>query len=461
MSAPRSLHLNLLFNNAGNVSSAWRWPDSDPRAFIDGNYYVKAAQLCEKGTFDAIFFSDSLALNDSPEFKPFQSLEPTVLLATIAAHTERIGLIATVSSSYNDPFNIARRFASLDHISGGRTGINIVTTADAAAAHNFGQADVYAHADRYARGAEFIEVVQKLWDSWEADALVGDKAAGRLIDPAKLHEIHHTGEYFSVRGPLNVPRTPQGRPVVVQAGGSADGREVAARHAEIVFTAAHTLEDAAAYATDLHRRARAFGRSDDAIAILPGLVTVIGSTEAEARRRSDELWELVPLQYGVNRLATVLGLAPSDLALDKPLPRDIPKPTRGSHTAFEQITGLAREKKLTVRELIRVLGGGATMHRVITGTPDTVADSIEQWFLSGHVDGFNVVPDVISSGLEVFVEEVVPLLRKKGIFRERYAGRTLREHYGLAQPPSLYPASAAGRQAANAAHELPPLKAAA
>lgn len=441
MSAQRSLHLNLLFNNAGNVSSAWRWPDSDPRAFIDSNYYVKAAQLCEKGTFDAIFFSDSLALNDSPEFKPFQSLEPTVLLATIAAHTERIGLIATISSSYNDPFNIARRFASLDHISGGRTGINIVTTADAAAARNFGQTDVYAHADRYARGAEFIEVVQKLWDSWEADALVGDKAAGRLIDPAKLHEINHSGDYFSVKGPLNVPRAPQGRPVVVQAGGSSDGRDVAARHAEIVFTAAHTLEDAERYATDLRQRARAFGRPDDAIAILPGLVTVIGSTEAEAKRRSDQLWDLVPLQYGVNRLATVLGLEPSDLSLDKPLPRDIPKPARGSHTAFEQITGLAREKNLTVRELIRVLGGGATMHRVITGTPDKVADSIEQWFLSGHVDGFNVVPDVISSGLEVFVGEVVPLLRKKGIFRSQYTGKTLRDHYGLATPASLYPSN--------------------
>jgi alkanesulfonate monooxygenase SsuD/methylene tetrahydromethanopterin reductase-like flavin-dependent oxidoreductase (luciferase family) len=397
MSTQRSLHLNLLFNNAGNFSSAWRWPDSDPRAFIDSNYYVKAAQLCEKGTFDAIFFSDSLALNDSPEFKPFQSLEPTVLLAAIAAHTERIGLIATVSSSYNDPFNIARRFASLDHISGGRTGINIVTTADTAAARNFGQADAYA----------------------------------------------------------------QGRPVVVQAGGSSDGREVAAKHAEIVFTAAHTLEDAAAYATDLRRRARAFGRADNAIAILPGLVTVIGSTGAEAKRRSDELWELVPLQYGVNRLATVLGLAPSDLSLDKPLPRNIPKPPLGSHTAFEQTVRLAEEKNLTVRELIRVLGGGATMHRVITGTPDKVADSIEAWFLSGHVDGFNVVPDVVASGLEVFVGEVVPLLRKKGIFRSHYEGRTLREHYGLAQPASLYPASAAGREAANATPELPPLKAAA
>lgn len=434
MSQTRSLHLNLLFNNAGNYSSAWRWPDSDPKAFIDGKYYARVAQLAEKGTFDAIFFSDSLALNDSPEFKPFQSLEPTVLLATIAAHTQHIGLIATVSSSYNDPFNIARRFASLDHLSGGRAGINIVTTADTAAARNFGQADVYAHADRYARGAEFIDVVQKLWDSWEADAVLGDKAAGRLIDPAKLHAINHNGTYFSVKGPLNVPRAPQGRPVVVQAGGSSDGKDVAARYAEIVFTSAHTLDDAARYATDLRQRAQALGRSANAISILPGLVTVIGSTEAEAKRRSDELWELVPLQYGVNRLATVLGLDPSELKLDQPLPRNIPKPLHGSHTAFDQAVKLAAENNYTVRELIRAQGGGATIHRVVTGTPDTVANSIEEWFLTRHVDGFNVVPDVIASGLEVFVEEVVPLLRKKGIFRSHYQGKTLRDHYGLAQP---------------------------
>lgn len=438
MTSARRLHLNLLFNNAGNYSSAWRWPDSDPRAFIDGDYYVKAAQLVEKGTFDAIFFSDSLALNDSPEFKPFQSLEPTLLLATIAAHTRHIGLIATVSSSYNDPFNIARRFASLDHLSGGRAGVNVVTTADSAAAKNFGEQDVYAHADRYARGAEFIEVLQKLWDSWDKGALLGDKAAGRLVDPAGLHTIDHAGDYFSVKGPLNVPRTPQGRPVIVQAGGSPDGRAVAARHAELVFTAAHSLAEAGAYATDLRGRAAAFGRPADAIAILPGLVTIIGSTEAEAKQRAEELWELVPLRYGVNRLALVLGLDPAQLELDRRLPRDIPKPARGSHTAFEQIVRLGEERQLTVRELIRTLGGGATMHRVLTGTPEQVADSIEQWFLSGHVDGFNVVPDVISSGLEAFVEGVVPLLRRKGIFRSHYEGRTLREHYGLAEPASQY-----------------------
>ena len=437
----RQLHLNLLFNNAGNYSSAWRWPDSDPGACFDVGYYQRTAQLVEKGTFDAIFFSDSLALNDTPEHRPFQSLEPSILLASIAAVTKHIGLIATISSSYNDPFNIARRFASLDHASGGRAGVNIVTTADAAAARNFGHADVIAHAERYARGAEFIEVLNKLWDSWEDDAFVGDKANGQLLVPDRLHAIDHEGAFFSVKGPLNVPRSPQGRPVLVQAGGSADGREVAARYAEIVFTSAHRLEDAAEYATDVRRRAQAHGRAPDTIAILPGLVTVIGDTEAEAQRRAEALWDLAPIQYGLNRLALVLGVDPSTLHLDQPLPDNLPLPRNGSHTAFERAVRLARDGQLTVRELIKAQGGGATIHRVLVGTPEQVADSIEHWFRSGHVDGFNVVPDVIASGLEPFVDEVVPLLRRRGIFRSAYQGSTLRDHYGLPRPTSQYAAA--------------------
>jgi FMN-dependent oxidoreductase (nitrilotriacetate monooxygenase family) len=438
MSRARQLHLNLLFNNAGNFSSAWRWPDSDPAAFYDVNYHVRTARLLEKGTFDAIFYSDVLALNDTPECRPFQSLEPTILLTSIAAATTHLGLIGTISSSYNDPFNIARRIASLDHVSGGRAGINVVTTADAAAARNFGQADVFGHAERYARGAEFIEVLQKLWDSWEDDAVVGDKHAGRLIDPARLHSIDHHGKYYDIEGPLTVPRAPQGRPVVVQAGASADGRDVAARHAEIVFTAAHSIEDAADYAIDVRSRAQLYGREPNDIAILPGLVTVLGGTEAEAKARAQALWELVPIRYGLNRLAHVLGVDPDRLDLDRPLPSDLARPRNGSHTMFDRAVKLARDGNLTVRELIRAQGGGATMHRVIVGTPEQVADSIESWFATGHVDGFNIVPDVIASGLEPLIDEVVPLLRRKGIYRGQYEGTTLREHYGLPRPPSSY-----------------------
>ena len=438
MSQQRQLHLNLLFNNAGNFSSAWRWPDSDPGAFVDVAYHVRVARLLEKATFDAVFYSDVLALADTPEARPFQSLEPTILLASIAAATQHLGLIATISSSYNEPFNIARRFASLDHVSAGRAGINVVTTAERASARNFGQRDVFEHADRYARGNEFIEVLQKLWDSWEDGAIVGRKAEGQIIDPARLHPIDHQGTYFDVAGPLTVPRTPQGRPVVVQAGASDDGRDVAARHAEIVFTSAHSLADAAEYATDLRRRAAAHGRGPRDLAILPGLVTVIGDTEANAKQRAQELWDLTPLRYGLNRLAATLGIDAQELELDHPLPPDLQAPRNGSQTAFHKAVKLARDGNLTVRQLIRAQGGGGTIHRIVVGTPEQVADDIALWHASGHVDGFNIVPDVIASGLEPLVDEVVPLLRRKGIFRTQYEGSTLRAHYGLARPASQY-----------------------
>ncbi|QLE39337.1 LLM class flavin-dependent oxidoreductase [Nostoc sp. C052] len=433
------LHLNLLFNNAGNYSSAWRWPDSDPGAFnADIQYYVRTAKLCERGTFDAVFLADHPALSDHPEYRPFQSLEPTIALATVAAATERIGLIATASTTYNEPYNIARRFASLDHASGGRVGWNVVTTANVEAAHNFSQTDVVSHGSRYERAGEFTEVVQALWDSWEDDAFIGDKASARFIDTSRVHKINHQGKYFSVQGPLNVPRSPQGRPVLVQAGGSDDGRDLAAKYAEVVFTSAQSLPQAIAYANDLRDRARKFKRSPNSIVILPGLVTVIASTEAEAKRREQELWELVPIEYGLGRLANILQVEPEVLQLDKGLPENLPLPVDGNQTMFKVAVDVARRGNLTVRELIKALGGGGTMHRIIVGTPEQVADSIEEWFLSGAVGGFNVVPDVIASGLETFVDFVVPELRRRGIFRTEYTGRTLREHYGLERPESRY-----------------------
>ncbi|KAF3889549.1 MULTISPECIES: LLM class flavin-dependent oxidoreductase [Nostocales] len=438
MTDRHQLHLNLLFNNAGNYSSAWRWPDSDPGAFADIQYYVRTAQLCERGTFDAIFLADHPALGEYSEYRPFQSLEPTIALAAVASATERIGLIATASTTYNEPYNIARRFATLDRVSGGRVGWNVVTTANPEAAYNFGQTDVISHDTRYERAGEFTEVVQALWDSWEDDAFIGDKASARFIDPSRVHPINHKGKYFSVQGPLNVPRSPQGRPVLVQAGGSDDGRDLAAKYAEVVFTAAQSLPQAVAYSNDLRNRARKFGRSPDAIVILPGLVTVIGSTEAEAKRREQELWELVPIEYGLGRLANILQVEPEVLKLDERLPENLPLPVNSNQTMFKVAVDVARRGNLTVRELIKALGGGGTMHRIVVGTPEQVADSIEEWFLSGAVGGFNVVPDAIASGLEVFVDFVVPELRRRGIFRTEYKGRTLREHYGLERPQSRY-----------------------
>jgi FMN-dependent oxidoreductase (nitrilotriacetate monooxygenase family) len=433
----RKLHLNVNLLHSGVYASAWRLPDSDPGAFFDVGHYVRVAQIAERGKFDAIFLADTPAVTDRIDLRPFLAMEPTIVLAMVAAATTHIGLIATASTTYNEPYNIARRFATLDHASGGRVGWNAVTTADAAVSRNFGLQNVLEHKVRYDRAKEFSEVVHALWDSWEDDAFVGDKAAARFVDTSKVHSISHRGRYYNVEGPLNLPRSPQGRPVTVQAGGSNDGRDLAASQAEAVFTLAQTIEDGVAYARDLRTRAVAYGRPADSIVILPGLATVIGSTEAEAMRRQDELWDLVPIAYSLARLANTLQIAPEKLELDKPLPDPLPLPANANHTMFQGTVNLARRGNLTVRQLLKALGGGVG-HRIIVGTPEAVADDIEAWFKAGAADGFNLMPDVLPSGLDIFVDQVVPLLQKRGLFRTDYEGKTLRSHFGLEKPPSRF-----------------------
>ena len=428
----RQLHLNINVLNAGFHGAAWRAPSADPAAFLDVQHYVRAARIAERGTFDAVFLADTPSFADRPEFRPYNALEPTIILATVAAATERIGLIGTASSSYNDPYNLARRFATLDLASDGRVGWNVVTTADPSASRNFGFDDVTAHRDRYERAAEFTSVVQALWDSWEDGAFVGDKATGQFVDVARVRPIAHKGRHFNVRGPLNVPRSRQGRPVLIQAGGSDDGMNLAARHAEAIFSVALTEADGLAFAQAIRARAKAFGRNDP-IVFLPGLATTIGSTEAEVRQREQELWDLLPLEYGLARVAGTLQTDPARLDLDRPLPEDLPIPAHGMQTFARAILTAGRRDGLTVRQLLRRLGG-STGHRLLAGTPEAIADDIERWFLSGAADGFNLMPDVLPEGLEVFVEHVVPLLRRKGIFRQAYAGRTLRDHFGLVRP---------------------------
>lgn len=432
----RQLHLNVNLLHSGVYASAWRLSDSDPGACFDVGHYVNVAKIAERGKFDAIFLADTPAVTDRIDLRPFLSMEPTIVLATVAAATTHIGLIATASTTYNEPYNLARRFVTLDHASRGRIGWNAVTTADAAASRNFGLSQVLEHKARYDRAKEFVEVVHALWDSWEDDAFVGDKASARFVDTAKVHAIKHRGTYYNVEGPLNVPRSPQGRPVTVQAGGSSDGRDLAAAQAEAVFTLSQSIPDGVAYARDLRSRAVAYGRPSDSIVILPGLATVIGGTEAEAKRRQDELWDLVPIQYSLSRLAGTLQVSPDLLELDKPLP-DLPVPVNANQTMFNCTVALARKGNLTVRELLKALGGGVG-HRIIVGTPEQIADDIAAWFEAGAADGFNLMPDVLPSGLETFVDEVVPLLQKRGIFRRDYEGTTLRDHLGLAHPPSRF-----------------------
>lgn len=439
------LHLNVNILHAGFSPAAWRMDGVDPHAAFDINHYVKVARIAEAAKFDAIFLADQAAIADRIDFRPITALEPTIVLAIVAAATSRIGLIGTASTSFNEPYNLARRFATLDHVSNGRAGWNAVTTADPASARNFGLDGAIDHGRRYARAAEFAEVVKALWDSWEDDAFIGDVAAGRFVDTAKLYALDHHGEFFAVKGPHNMPRPPQGHPVVVQAGGSDDGRDLAARHAEAVFSASQSLDEAIDYARDLKTRAAAYGRP--APLVLAGLATIIGGTEAEARQRQEELWDLIPLDYSLARLGGVLGLPVDRLVLDEPLPQNIPLPANGGHTFFRAT--LAKAEGKTVRQLIRALNG-STGHRTIVGTPEQIADDIEHWFHAGAADGFNLMPDVLPTGLEAFTEGVVPILQRRGLFRTEYAGVTLRDHLGLARP--VNPHQLPGKEIRDVAH---------
>ncbi len=433
----RQLHLNVNILHAGFSPAAWRMDGVNPYAAFDIGHYIRTTKIAEGAKLDAIFLADQAAVADRIDFRPITSLEPSIVLAILAAETERIGLIATVSTTYNEPYNLARRLATLDHVSKGRIGWNVVTTADPASARNFGRDAAVEHGTRYARAAEFVDITKALWDSWEDDAFIGDVANGRLVDVSKVHAINHSGTHFRVVGPHNIPRPPQGHPVILQAGGSGDGQELAATHAEAVFSASESLEQALAYSRGLKARAAALGRPGGVPLNLAGLATIIGSTEAEARQRQEQLWDLIPLDYSLARLAGVLRLPPEQLKLDEKLPADIPLPPDGGHTFFRATLALARNGDLTVRQLIRALNG-STGHRTIVGTPKDVADDIEKWFVAGAADGFNLMPDVLPTGLEVFVAEVLPILRKRGLFREKYEGRTLRDHLGLGRPPNRF-----------------------
>lgn len=437
----RTLHMNAFLMSTGHHEASWRLPESDPRANTDIEHYKALARLAERGTFDSLFLADSPALWGDVGHRPGGTIEPVTLLTVLSTVTSHIGLIATASTSYNSPYNLARRFASLDHVSAGRAGWNIVTTAGPAAARNFGLDDAPAHAERYERAAEFTDVALKLWDSWAEDVYVGDKGLGVWGDQRRIRPPRHRGRYFSVEGALNIPRSPQGHPLLVQAGSSEDGKDFAARYAEAVFTAQQTLAEAKAFYADLKARTLAAGRNPDHIKILPGLVPVIGSTEAEARARDAELEELITYEHGQRTLSQLLQLPMSQLGLDMRLPDDLPPPAliNGAQSRYELIVELARRDRLTIRELIGRLGGGRG-HRTFTGTPEQIADQLEGWFEGGAADGFNIMAPVLPSGLELFVDHVIPILRERGLFRTDYVpGQTLRARYGLPEPASGHP----------------------
>ncbi|MEV6751491.1 LLM class flavin-dependent oxidoreductase [Streptomyces sp. NPDC051214] len=446
--SPRELHLNLFVYPGGHHEAAWRHHASDPAHFLDIDFYQDLARRAEAATFDGIFFADGPALADNVRYASRFRLEPFTWLSAIAAVTSRIGLIATASTTYSEPYNLARLFASLDHLSRGRAGWNIVTTGAPQAALNFGLDAHPVHAERYDRAREFLDVVTKLWDSWEDDALVADQKTGLFADTDRIHAIDHEGPRLKVRGPLNTPRTPQGRPVYVQAGSSEDGRAFAARYAEAVFTAHQTLRNGQDFYADLKKRAAGLGRDPGKVLVLPGISPFIGSTEAEARALHDEYNELTQPAYSLQLLHRMLGLRLTAEQLDGPVPRELIDTggERGNGSRFQVILDIIDREQPTVRGLLHRLAG-ARGHRVIAGTPEQVADQIQEWFEQGAADGFNVMPPGLPGGFDVFADEVVPILRARGLFRTEYTGTTLRDHYGLARPESQYAGGGASRSA--------------
>jgi FMN-dependent oxidoreductase (nitrilotriacetate monooxygenase family) len=439
----RQLRLGAFMRPASIHTGAWRYPGAFPDANFNFAHLKRFAQTLERGKFDAFFMADHLAVLNMPmdalkRSHTVTSFEPFTLLSALAAVTERIGLVATGSTTFDEPYHIARRFASLDHLSGGRAGWNIVTTSNPDAALNFGMEEHAEHGERYRRAREFYDVVTGLWDSWADDAFTRDIERGFYFDPAKLHVLDHKGEHFSVRGPLNIARPIQGWPVIVQAGASDAGRQLAAETAEVVFAGVGGLADGQRLYADIKGRMDKLGRARDHLKILPGAFVVVGETLVEAREKRARLDGLVHYANAIASLSIALGHDASGFDPDGPLP-EIPE-SNASKSGRERAIALAKRENLTVRQLAQRLGGFAGLAMV--GTPAMIADQMEEWLVSEGSDGFNVMFPYLPGGLDDFVDRVVPELQRRGIFRREYEGATLRANLGLPRPDNRFFAAA-------------------
>ncbi|CAN7449224.1 LLM class flavin-dependent oxidoreductase [Bosea sp. LjRoot237] len=435
MTTARQLHLGAFMRPVSIHTGAWRYPGAYPDANFNFGHLKRFAQKLEAGKFDAFFMADHLAVLNMPvealkRSHTVTSFEPFTLLSALAGATERIGLVATASTTFDAPYHIARRFASLDHISGGRAGWNIVTTSNPDAALNFGLDAHVDHGERYDRAREFYDVVTGLWDSFADDAFIRDRDSGIYFDPDKMRRLDHKGEHLSVRGPLNIARPPQGWPVIVQAGASEPGRELAAETAEVVFAAHGTLAAGQAFYADVKGRMEAIGRNPDHLKILPGVLTVVGDSVEEAREKRALLDSFVHYDSAIASLSIALGHDATGFDPDAPLP-EIPD-TNQSKSGRERTIALARRENLTVRQLAQRLGGYGGL--AFVGTPKTIADEMEQWLIERGSDGFNVMFPYLPEGLDDFVDKVVPELQRRGLFRREYQGPTLRDHLGLPRP---------------------------
>ena len=444
MTTPRQMHLGAFFFGAGHHLAAWRHPDVVPSAGGQIAALTEWTQLAEAAKFDAIFFADNVGLPGPPDEVVAKNalwypLDPLLTLAALSQNTTHIGLVATVSSTYLPPYHLARKYASLDQLSGGRAGWNLVTSGSDFEARSFGLDQQIAHAQRYERAREYVQVVKGLWDTWEDDAFIEDKAANRFFDPAKLHRVAHDGAHYKVHGGLQTRRSPQGHPVLVQAGSSGDGQDLAAASAEVVFTAQQTPDEARMFYNSLKGQLAAYGRTHDALKILPGISPFVGRTEAEAREKFEQLQSLIDPVLGVGLLSTFLGNVDlSGYSVDDPFPQDLPV-TEGWKSRQELFAGLALREGLTIRQLYERVAG-ARGHWTVVGTPESIADQLEHWFTTGAADGFNVLAPTLPHGLKDFTQLVVPELQRRGLFRTEYTGRTLREHLGLPRP--AHPAAA-------------------
>lgn len=439
---PRNIHLGLSMRFLGYHSGAWRHPEIQPNGPTSFAAFADVAAKAEAAKFDLVFFADGVGIRteDEPSGSLCRSghnaeLEPITLLSALAPVTKRIGLVSTASTTYNEPFHIARKFGSLDLISGGRAGWNIVTSWSEQEAWNFNRSEHLAYDERYERAEEFVEVVTGLWDTWDQDAFIYDKSNSVYFDNAKLHVLNHRGKHFSVRGPLNVNRSRQGRPILVQAGTNTVGQEIAAKHCDLIFSSHQDLKSAQEYYSSVKGRLAKYGRHSSGLHVLTGLTAVVGRTKKEAQEKFEYLKSLVDPLVGFAMLYNTIGDL-SHLPLDGPVPE--PDYTKMKlKSSAESLYKMAQNEKLTIRQLCQKVGM-SMVHRILVGTPDEIADHMVTWMENGAADGFNVTPTHLPHALDDFAELVIPVLRERGYYREDYEGETLRENLGLSVPGSRY-----------------------
>jgi FMN-dependent oxidoreductase (nitrilotriacetate monooxygenase family) len=430
----RQMHLGVFVLGTGDHSAGWRYHGAYTTS-CSLSVMKSIAQIAERGKFDLFFLSDGLAMdvNDHPSF--LNRFEPLTLLSALSMVTTHLGLGATVSTSFSEPYNVARAFASLDHISGGRAGWNVVTSTNSAAALNFGRDRLNEHDLRYEIAGEFVDVVRGLWDGWDDGAIVADRATGTFLDASKVRPLNHKGRFFQVKGPLNIERSPQGHPIIIQAGGSPPGQELSARSADVVFSVVNGDAVSAKAAYDsLKQRVIKHGRRPEHVAILPGVMPIIGETDAQAKEQLDRLQSFLTPTNALALVSQRVGYDISGYPLDGPVP-DFPEKTDRGQSFSRTLLEMARREKMTLRDLYNITAA-ARGHWVVYGSPKRIADVFEEWFAAERADGFVVMPPYFPGAFDDFVDKVVPELQRRGLYRTEYSGPTLRDHLGLARPPS-------------------------